>query len=84
MSKSGIELERVDGDTGDPPEGSNVTLICRSMFAEVKFPSPPEWAYQMNNIGRMHIINELNPPKGLSNPQLIIILPIFIWPSCKI
>lgn len=76
MSKSGIELERVDRDTGDPPEGSNVTLICRSMFAEVKFPSPPEWAYQISNIGRMHIMNELNPPKGVWNP--IIIMAIFI------
>ncbi len=75
-SKSGIELERVDGDTGDPPEGSNVTFICSSMFAEVKFPSPPEWAYQISNIGRMHIINELNPPKGLFYP--IIIFAMFI------
>ncbi|EFX73006.1 hypothetical protein DAPPUDRAFT_253802 [Daphnia pulex] len=65
ISVKGIELERVDDNTDDPPEGSNVTLICRSMFAEVKFPSPPEWAYQMNNIGRMHIINEFNPPKGI-------------------
>jgi hypothetical protein len=46
MSKSGIELERdFDGDRDDPPEESNVTLICRSMLAEVKFPSPLEWAY---------------------------------------
>ncbi|XP_046637865.1 vascular endothelial growth factor receptor 1-like isoform X1 [Daphnia pulicaria] len=65
ISVKGIELERVDDNTDDPPEGSNVTLICRSMFAEVKFPSPPEWAYQISNIGRMHIINELNPPKGI-------------------
>ena len=65
---TGIELERVDGESGDPVmEGSNVTLICRSMFAEVKFPAPPQWAYQMNNSGRMHIMDESNPPKGLTS-----------------
>ena len=67
---TGIELERVDGESGDPVmEGSNVTLICRSMFAEVKFPAPPQWAYQMNNSGRMHIMDESNPPKGLTRPN---------------
>nr|CAH0101076.1 unnamed protein product [Daphnia galeata] len=66
ISVKGIELERVDGESGDPvTEGSNVTLICRSMFAEVKFPAPPQWAYQMNNSGRMHIMDESNPPKGI-------------------
>ncbi|KAI9559073.1 hypothetical protein GHT06_015862 [Daphnia sinensis] len=32
---------RCNGDPDDPPEGSNVTLICRTLFAEIKFPSPP-------------------------------------------
>lgn len=62
--ETGIELTRM-GDPDDPPEGSNVTLICRTLFAEIKFPSPPEWAYEMKNTGRMRIINELSPPEGI-------------------
>ncbi|KZS14552.1 Uncharacterized protein APZ42_019921 [Daphnia magna] len=64
ISVKGIELTRM-GDPDDPPEGSNVTLICRTLFAEIKFPSPPEWAYEMKNTGRMKIINELSPPEGI-------------------
>ncbi|KAI9558995.1 hypothetical protein GHT06_015784 [Daphnia sinensis] len=63
-SKVRIELTRM-GDPDDTPDGRNVTLICRTLFAEIKFPSPPEWAYVMKNTGRMRIINELNPPDGI-------------------
>jgi hypothetical protein len=34
------------------------------LFAEIKFPSAPEWAYQVNGNGRMKQINEMNPPEG--------------------
>ena len=59
----GIELTRV-GEPDDPLEGSNITIICRTLFAEIKFPSPPEWAYQINGTGKMKKINEMNPPEG--------------------
>ena len=59
----GIELTRI-GEPDDPLEGSNITLICRTLFAEIKFPSPPEWAYQFNGTGKMKKINEMNPPEG--------------------
>ena len=59
----GIELTRI-GEPDDPLEGSNITLICRTLFAEIKFPSPPEWAYQINGTGKMKKIYEMNPPEG--------------------
>jgi hypothetical protein len=59
----GIELTRI-GEPDDPLEGSNITLICRTLFAEIKFPSSPEWAYQFNGTGKMKKINEMNPPEG--------------------
>ena len=62
--KIGIELERI-GDPDDPVEGSNVTLICRVIFPEVKYAAPPEWAYQVNNNARMQVIDETNLPEGL-------------------
>ncbi len=46
--KIGMELER-EGDPEDPVEGSNVTLICRVIFPEVKYAAPPEWAHQIDN-----------------------------------
>ncbi|KAI9559290.1 hypothetical protein GHT06_016079 [Daphnia sinensis] len=64
VSVKGMELERI-GDSDGPLEGSNVTLICRTIYPEVKFPAPPEWAYQINNTGRLHVINEASPPKGI-------------------
>lgn len=60
-----MELERI-GDSDGPFEGNNVTLICRTIYPEVKFPAPPEWAYQANNTGRLQVINEAIPPKGSS------------------
>lgn len=60
-----MELERI-GDSDGPFEGSNVTLICRTIYPEVKFPAPPEWAYQVNTTGRLQVINEAIPPKGSS------------------
>ena len=60
----GIELERM-GAPDDPVEGSNVTLICRVIFPEVKYAAPPEWAYQVNNNARMQVIDETNLPEGL-------------------
>ncbi|KAK4010278.1 hypothetical protein OUZ56_019424 [Daphnia magna] len=64
VSVKGMELERI-GDSDGPFEGSNVTLICRTIYPEVKFPAPPEWAYQVNNTGRLQVINEAIPPKGV-------------------
>jgi hypothetical protein len=61
--KVGIELTRI-GEPEDPAEGSNITLICSTMFAEIKFPSPPEWAFEINGTGKMKKIDEINPPAG--------------------
>lgn len=68
----GIELERV-GDPKDPLVGSNITLICRSIFPEVKYPAPPEWAYQINNAIGIQVINERDPPEGSSEHHLLSI-----------
>ena len=57
-------MERI-GDPDDPMEGSNVTLICRVIFPEVKYAAPPEWAYQVNDNARMQVIDETNLPEGL-------------------
>ncbi len=46
--KIGIELERI-GDPDDPVEGSNVTLIYRVIFPEIKYAASPEWAYQVRD-----------------------------------
>lgn len=70
----GMELERV-GDPKDPLVGSNITLICRSIFPEVKYPAPPEWAYQINNAIGIQVISETDPPEGSSEHHL---LPISI------
>lgn len=65
-----MELTRI-GDSDDPVEGSNVTLICLiHTDGEINdkmrkgFPSPPEWYYRINDTGPMQIINKTNPPKG--------------------
>ncbi|XP_057369653.2 vascular endothelial growth factor receptor 1-like [Daphnia carinata] len=63
ISVKGIELERV-GDAKDPVVGSNITLICRSMFPEVKYPAPPEWSYQINSTIGIQVINETHPPEN--------------------
>ncbi|XP_032782722.2 vascular endothelial growth factor receptor 3 isoform X2 [Daphnia magna] len=63
ITVKGMELERV-GDPKDPLVGSNITLICRSIFPEVKYPAPPEWAYQINNAIGIQVINETDPPEG--------------------
>jgi hypothetical protein len=34
------------------------------MFAEIKFPAPPEWAFEINGTGKMKKIDEINPPEG--------------------
>jgi hypothetical protein len=34
------------------------------MFAEIKFPAPPEWAFEINSTGKMKKIDEINPPEG--------------------
>ncbi|KAK4010542.1 vascular endothelial growth factor receptor 1 [Daphnia magna] len=67
----GMELTRI-GDSDDPVEGSNVTLICLiHTDGEINdkmrkgFPSPPEWYYRINDTGPMQIINKTNPPKGI-------------------
>jgi hypothetical protein len=62
-------LERV-GDPSDPVEGSNVTLICRVIFPEIKYAAPPEWAYPVDNNARMQVINERNLPEGLLNTSV--------------
>ena len=59
----GIELERM-GAPDDPVEGSNVTLICRILFPGIRYPTPPEWEYQINSSAVMQTINETNPPAG--------------------
>ncbi len=59
-----MELERVGGPR-DPVIGSNVTLICRVIFPEVKYAAPPEWAYQIKNTAKMQVIDEANLPRGL-------------------
>uniref|UniRef100_A0A0P5CRP3 Uncharacterized protein n=1 Tax=Daphnia magna TaxID=35525 RepID=A0A0P5CRP3_9CRUS len=63
-----MELTRI-GDSDDPVEGSNVTLICLiHTDGEINdkmrkgFPSPPEWYYRINDTGPMQIINKTNPP----------------------
>lgn len=66
-----MELERI-GDSKDPLIGSNITLICRSIFPEVKYPAPPEWAYQINNTVGIHVINETHPPEGPLNYLLLV------------
>ena len=52
-------------DSSDPVEGSNITLMCRVIFPEVKYAAPPEWAYQIKNSAKMQVIDETNLPEGL-------------------
>jgi hypothetical protein len=52
------------GAPDDPVEGSNVTLICRILFPGIRYPTPPEWEYQINSSAVMQTINETNPPAG--------------------
>ena len=61
--KIGMELNRTDG-VGDPVEGSNVNLMCRTYVYNASF-SPPKWSYQINGSGQMRIINETNQFEGL-------------------
>ncbi len=58
-----MELTRIDG-VGDPLEGSNVTLSCRT-YQYTASSTPPKWSYQINGNGQMKIIDEINPPEGL-------------------
>ena len=76
--KIGIELERV-GDSSDPVEGSNITLICRVIFPEVKYAAPPEWAYQIKNSAKMQVIDETNLPEGLRKNLNLFFWKIVIW-----
>ena len=64
--KIGMELNRTDG-VGDPVEGSNVNLMCRTYVYTASF-SPPKWAYQINGNGQMRIIDETNQFEGLKFP----------------
>jgi hypothetical protein len=62
-----MELARIDG-VGDPLEGSNVTLSCRT-YQYTASSTPPIWSYysyQINGNGQMRIIDEINPPEGLN------------------
>ncbi|XP_046459939.1 mast/stem cell growth factor receptor Kit-like isoform X2 [Daphnia pulex] len=60
---AGMELARIDG-VGDPLEGSNVTLSCRT-YQYTRFSTPPIWSYQINGNGQMQIIEEMNPSEGI-------------------
>jgi hypothetical protein len=64
-----MELTRIDDVAGDPFEGSNVTLSCRT-YGNTASSTPPKWFYQINGKGPMHIINETNPPEGLKLPLI--------------
>jgi hypothetical protein len=64
-----MELTRVDGE-GDPFEGSNVTLSCRT-YKYTKFSTPPKWSYRINGKQQIHLIDENNPPEGLKLPSII-------------
>jgi hypothetical protein len=56
-------LERI-GES-DPVEGTNVTLICR--IKEINpVTSSLIWSYQINDNGVMQIIDENDPPTGLT------------------
>jgi hypothetical protein len=59
-----MELARIDG-LGDPLEGSNVTLSCRT-YQYTAYSTPPIWSYQINGNGQMQIIEEMNPSEGLN------------------
>ena len=59
-----MELARIDG-VGDPLEGSNVTLSCRT-YQYTASSTPPKWSYQINGNGKMQIIDGINPPEGLN------------------
>ncbi|XP_046459913.1 mast/stem cell growth factor receptor Kit-like isoform X2 [Daphnia pulex] len=60
---AGMELARIDG-VGDPLEGSNVTLSCRT-YQYAASSTPPIWSYQIDGKGQMQIIDEINPPEGI-------------------
>jgi hypothetical protein len=59
-----MELARIDG-VGDPLEGSNVTLSCRT-YTYTENSTPPKLSYQIKGNGQMKIIDEINPPEGLN------------------
>jgi hypothetical protein len=46
-----------EGETSDPVEGSNVTLICNIRGSN--FPYPPKWFYQ-NSTGNYHLLTFTN------------------------
>ena len=68
----GMELNRTDG-VGDPVEGSNVNLMCRTYVYTASF-SPPKWSYQINGNGQMRIIDETNPFEGLKFPLVRVVV----------
>ena len=68
----GMELTRTDG-VGDPVEGSNVNLSCRT-YVYTASSTRPKWSYQINGIGKMEIINKKNPPEGLKLPPHIEVM----------
>ena len=59
----GMELTRVDG-VGDPFEGSNVTLSCRTYSYTTSF-TPPRWSYRVHGKEQFNNIDGNNPPEGL-------------------
>jgi hypothetical protein len=62
---TGLELVR-DGEE-DPVEGTNVTLICRTVIQNKikKAIWQPEWAYYpTNDTDQIQMINQTNPPTG--------------------
>ena len=67
--KIGMELNRTDG-VGDPVEGSNVNLMCRT-YVYTASSTPPKWSYQINGSGKLEIINQTNPPEGLKVPPTL-------------
>lgn len=67
-----MELTRTDGE-GDPFEGSNVTLSCRT-YQYTASSTPPKWSYQINGNGQMQIVDEINPPEGLRFHSIGVIM----------
>jgi hypothetical protein len=75
-----MELERV-GDPSDPPEGSNFSVICRTVnvpsgLREEIVSTQPIWFYQISDTGEMQMIDETNPPQGSKSLLCIIIIAI--------
>jgi hypothetical protein len=65
---TGMELEKF-GDPSDPPEGSNFSVICRTVhIPSSSKQTPPHWFHQIKDTGEMQMIDETNPLQGLKSP----------------